>query len=169
MVSTAAVGVPLLRDCGAQPLAERWLPKVAAGDAILAVGSAVNAFVSDAHVAHLLLLPHGDELHAVEPDGAKRTRQRASDPSRRLFSVEWTPSKATRVAAGVAGRALLDAALDRGALACAAQQLGVAQQLVDMAVAYACQREQFGKPIIEQPLLKTMLAKMAVNIEAVRA
>jgi alkylation response protein AidB-like acyl-CoA dehydrogenase len=51
----------------------------------------------------------------------------------------------------------------------AAQALGLSQAAFHDALAYARQREQFGKPIIDQPLLKTMLAKMAVNIEAVRA
>jgi len=55
---------------------------------------------------------------------------------------------ATCIASGDAARRLLDAALDRGALACAAQALGVAEQLLDLAVAYAKQREQFGARLV---------------------
>jgi alkylation response protein AidB-like acyl-CoA dehydrogenase len=168
VISTAAIAAPLIRDLGSKSLAERWLPKLAGGEAIVAVGHAVNAFVSDAHVADLLLLPRGDEVHTVPPSDVKRTPQRSNDPSRRLFSVEWTPSETTRVAEGPQGRALLEAALDRGALACAAQQLGVAQQLIDMAVAYASQREQFGAPIGSFQAVKHQLADLAVKLEYAR-
>ena len=88
-------------------------PAVAAGDAHLAVGHAQSPFVADAHVADLLLLPAGDDLHALEPDATRLVREPANDPGHRLFSVAWSPSPATRSAAGQEGRALQDAALDR--------------------------------------------------------
>jgi alkylation response protein AidB-like acyl-CoA dehydrogenase len=168
LISTAAVSVPLMRSLGSKELAERWLPRVAAGDAILAVGHAINPFVSDAHVADLLLLPHEGSLHAVAARDVELTRQACNDPARRLFSVRWTPSVATLVAGARKARTLLDAALDRGALACAAQQLGVGQQLVDLAVAYASQRKQFGRPIGSFQAVKHMLANVQVRLEYAR-
>ena len=45
------------------------------------------------------------------------------------------------------GSKLEAAALDRGALACAAQQLGVCDQLIAMSVDYTTERKQFGVPI----------------------
>jgi alkylation response protein AidB-like acyl-CoA dehydrogenase len=167
-VSTAAVGVPLIRGLSSKALAESWLEKVASGEAILAVGHSVNAFVSDAHVADLLLLPNQNEIHAVPREDVTLVRQVCNDPSRRLFSVEWTPSEKTRVAAGEEGRALLDAALDRGALACAAQQLGVTQKLIEMAVAYACERKQFGVAIGTFQAIKHMMADLQVKLEYAR-
>ena len=38
LVETIAVGAPLLRDAGTAALREAWLPRVAAGEAVLAVG-----------------------------------------------------------------------------------------------------------------------------------
>jgi alkylation response protein AidB-like acyl-CoA dehydrogenase len=105
----------------------------------------------------------------VLPDAAALTRQPSNDPSRRLFSVAWEPTAATLVADGAAGRALWSAALDRGALACAAQQLGVGQQLIDMAVAYACERKQFGVPIGTFQAIKHMLADVKVRVEYARS
>ncbi len=174
VVPTAAVGVPLLVDLEARGLdskglGERWLPKVAEGEAILAVGHSESPFVSDAHVADLLLLESGDELHAVEAGDARRTLEPASDPSQRLVSLEWTPSADTRVAEGEIARALAAAALDRGALACAAQQLGVGQKLIEMAVEYACERKQFGVPIGSFQAIKHMLADVKVKLEYARS
>jgi len=167
VLETAAVGAPLLREVGG-PLADTWLPKVAAGDAILTVGHAVNPFVADAHVADLLLLPHEGELHAVPRAHATLVRQPCSDPSRRLFRVDWTPGAATLAASGDRAQRLLAAALDRAALACAAQQLGVAQQMLDMGVRYACERQQFDRPIGSFQAIKHHLANVAVRIEYAR-
>ena len=168
VVASAAVGAPLLRDAGDAKLAERWLPRVAAGDAILAVGHPANPFVTDAGVADLLLLARGDDLHAVERSAATLTHQPANDPGRRLFRVAWTSSAATRIASGAAARALLDAALDRGALACAAQAIGVADQLLAIAVAYALQRQQFGRAIGSFQALQHKLADAKVKLEYAR-
>lgn len=65
-------------------------------------------------------------------------------------------------------RAMLDL-MNNARLGVAAQALGLAEAAFHDASAYASQREQFGQPIAKQPLVMTMLAKMAVNIEAVRA
>ncbi len=54
-------------------------------------------------------------------------------------------------------------------LAVAAQALGISEAAFHDAVVYAHERVQFGIPIAEQPLVKAMLAKMAVNIEGARA
>ena len=168
VISTAAVGVPLLRGMGSKELADRWLGGVAAGEALLAVGHSVSPFVSDAHVADLLLLPHQDEIHAVPRGNASLTHQPSNDPSERIFSVDWTPAAETRVARGDEAKKLQAAALDRGALGCAAQQLGVAQRLVEMTVEYACQRKQFGQPIGSFQAIKHMLANVQVRLEYAR-
>ena len=165
VVETAAVGAPLLRTT---QLAEQWLPKVAGGEAILTVGHPLNPCVTDAHVAHLLLLPHGDELHALHPEQVSLQHQPCSDPSRRLFRVAWTPAAATRVAQGAAATRALDAAFDRAALACAAQQLGIGQQMLDLGVRYATERQQFGKPIGSFQAVKHLLANVAVRLEFAR-
>jgi hypothetical protein len=65
-------------------------------------------------------------------------------------------------------KAMLD--LMNGArLGVAAQAVGVSQAAFDAALTYSRTRKQFGIPIGEQPLVRTLLAKMAVNIEASRA
>jgi alkylation response protein AidB-like acyl-CoA dehydrogenase len=168
VISTAAVAAPLLVELGSDELRDRWLKPIAMGEAIAVVGHAVSPFVSDAHIADLLLLQHGDEVHAVEPGQTTLTRQPANDPSRCLFSVDWKPGDATRVAKGEKGKALMAAALDRGALACAAQQLGVTDRLITMASAYAEQRHQFGKPIGSFQAVKHMLANLKVKLEYAR-
>jgi butyryl-CoA dehydrogenase len=50
-----------------------------------------------------------------------------------------------------------------------AQALGIAQGALDLAVAYACERRQFGSPISAFQGLRFSLADMATKIEAARA
>jgi alkylation response protein AidB-like acyl-CoA dehydrogenase len=167
VVETAAVAARLLAEAGGE-WSERWLAPLAEGRALVAVCDAQSPLVCDAHVAQLLLLAQGDELHALEPAAVQLERQPANDPARRLFAVRWRPAPATRVAEGARGRALLAAAFDRGALACAAQALGVADRLVEMAAAYAGQRQQFGVPIGSFQAVKHRLADVKVALEYAR-
>jgi butyryl-CoA dehydrogenase len=50
-----------------------------------------------------------------------------------------------------------------------AQALGIAQGALDLAVAYACERRQFGSPISAFQGLRFSLADMATQVEAARA
>ncbi|MBM7605280.1 alkylation response protein AidB-like acyl-CoA dehydrogenase [Metabacillus crassostreae] len=58
--------------------------------------------------------------------------------------------------------------LDGGRNGIAAQAVGIAQGALDAAIAYAKEREQFGKPIAAQQGISFKLADMATNIEAAR-
>jgi len=60
-------------------------------------------------------------------------------------------------------------ALDAGRLGIAACAVGLAQAAVDHAVAYAKEREQFGKPIAAFQGVGFMLADMATQVSAARA
>jgi alkylation response protein AidB-like acyl-CoA dehydrogenase len=67
------------------------------------------------------------------------------------------------------GFAIALAALDSGRLGIAACSTGVAQAALDAATAYATERRQFGRPIIEFQGLSFMLADMATSVAAARA
>lgn len=170
VLETAALAVPLLRDCGNTEIQEKWLPQLVSGEAIATVGLAINPVVSDAHIADLLVLQNGeDEIHAVEKAQVSCTPQPATDPSRKLFTIAWTPSAETCIASGEEGRQLLAATLDRAALGIAAQLIGAAQQMVDIAVEYAKDRQQFGAAIGSFQAVKHMIASVQVAIEFARA
>src|SRR5205814_3911256 len=58
--------------------------------------------------------------------------------------------------------------LDGGRISVAAMGLGLAQGAYDLALAYAQERQQFGKPIAKFQAIQFKLADMAVEIEAGR-
>jgi len=141
--------------------------------------------VLDGHSADLLLvvarLPdtagrEGIGLFAVpgEHPGVSRRALPTVDQTRRLAVVELED---VRVAAdarlgeegGAATADALDRALQRAAVALAAEQVGGAQRCLDMAVAYAKEREQFGRPIGSFQAIKHKCADMMTAVETARS
>jgi alkylation response protein AidB-like acyl-CoA dehydrogenase len=160
LVETTAVGAPLLRDVGAVGR----LPR----DRIVTVGLEALPYVADAHVADLLVLQRGDELHALTQDAVEIAPLPSVDRARRLFAVTWTPADGTRIAVGEEARSAVARAFDRGAMATAAQLLGVADRLIEIAAGYAREREQFGKPIGSFQAVKHHLANAMLALEFAR-
>jgi alkylation response protein AidB-like acyl-CoA dehydrogenase len=66
------------------------------------------------------------------------------------------------------GFTIVGAALDTGRFSVAARAVGQAQACVDAALAYARQREQFGREIGRFQMVQAMLADMLTSVEAAR-
>lgn len=165
LVENAGVALPLL--AAAAP-AHPALARALEGEITIAAGHPENPFVADADTAGALLLERDGALHLVEPGAARLTAQPSVDPFRRLFTVAFEADEGTRIADAGQAAPLLADALDRGALFSAAQLLGIAQRCVDLAVAYAKERQQFGKPIGSYQAVKHHLATAQVKIEFAR-
>lgn len=168
LVENAMVAVPLLQALNHERT-NPYLEKIVSGECKVAIGHSINLLVSDAHIADLFLLENKGELHALTKEHVTLTTQESVDPSRKLFKVEWTPSKETCVASGDAAKNLLQATLNRGALAVAAQHLGLAQAMVAQCVAYTAERKQFGQAIGTFQAVKHHMANVAVKYEFAKA
>jgi alkylation response protein AidB-like acyl-CoA dehydrogenase len=93
----------------------------------------------------------------------------AGDPVRQVV-FDGTPVDADRrIGEEGQGMAIAMAALDSGRLGIAAAATGLAQGALDAAVAYAREREQFGRPIAEFQGIAFMLADMAAAVTSARA
>ena len=167
LVHTAMVAVPLLVELGGD-LAARWLPKIASGEARVVVGVEQNLLVEDAHLADLLLIQKGSSLFAASQEQVALRYNESVDPSRKLYAVD-VGNDATEVASGGEAQTLVDRAMNRGALAAAAQALGLAQRMVDMSVQYTSERQQFGQAIGAFQAVKHHMANVAVQLEYARA
>ena len=75
---------------------------------------------------------------------------------------------ANRVGAEGEGFSLAMRTLDRSRPGIAAQAVGIAQGALEVAAAYARDRKQFGKPIMEFQMIAGMLADMDAQTEAAR-
>ncbi|RLQ23672.1 acyl-CoA dehydrogenase [Seongchinamella sediminis] len=167
LVHTALVAVPMLNEIGGE-LAAEWLPKIAAGEARAVVGLEQNLLVEDAHVADLLLLQQGERIVAATADQVTLRHNESVDPSRRLYAVE-AGADAVTVASGDEAARLSANALNRGALGCAAQALGLAQRMIDISVQYTSERQQFGVAIGSFQAVKHHMANVAVRLEYAKA
>jgi alkylation response protein AidB-like acyl-CoA dehydrogenase len=132
-----------------------------------------KSFVLDGHTADLILVVAragpGLSLFAV-PAGANGLTRRGLptlDQTRKLARLEFDSVPARRIAGD--GAAVLARTLDVAAVAQAAEQLGGAQRALDMAVAYAKTREQFGRPIGSFQAVKHRCADLLLEVESLRS
>lgn len=169
LVETMLVAVPLINALPDEAVKFAWLPRLASGEAKVAIGLSQNLLVADAHVADLLLLQHGEEIHAVLKKQVSITANDSVDPSRKLFSVQWQPSNVSCVAKGTVAKRLIEQSINRGALGAAAQALGLAKRMIDISVKYTSDRQQFGKAIGSFQAVKHRLANVAVPLEYAKA
>jgi acyl-CoA dehydrogenase len=97
-----------------------------------------------------------EKLGIRSSDTVSLVLQNCEVPAENLL---WDEGKGMRVAFE---------ALDKSRIGIAAQAVGIAQGAFDTALAYAKEREQFGKPIIQHQTIGNYLADMATRIEAAR-
>src|SRR5438067_5184593 len=93
--------------------------------------------------------------------------QRASDTAQIVFENCEVPAANLLGREGDGYRIAL-ANLEAGRIGIAAQSVGMARAAFDAALAYARDRQAFGKPIVEHQAVAFKLADMAVEIEAAR-
>jgi alkylation response protein AidB-like acyl-CoA dehydrogenase len=104
------------------------------------------------------------EVRSVDPARIRARSRRGVDPLTPLWELEG-PLPDGELLPGVDGRRLWA----EGSLLTAALQLGVASRAVDTAVAYAGQREQFGRPIGAFQAVQHLCADMLARTEPARA
>ncbi|WP_067698681.1 acyl-CoA dehydrogenase family protein [Nocardia jejuensis] len=184
MLGSAVLGVQALLLAGDAEANERLLPGVAEGARTLAVcwagasgwdsfgvrsdGDTVSGtahYVLDGS-ADTLLVVTADGLHEVDGSatGITRTVVPAMDPTRRLTTIEFDAVPARRL-----GDLDLARLREIGWAAVAAEQLGAAEQCLDLTVEYSKSRVQFGRPIGSFQALKHRMADMYVLVESTRS
>jgi alkylation response protein AidB-like acyl-CoA dehydrogenase len=137
--------------------------------------SGTKTFVLDGHTADVLIVAartaDGVSLFAVnaEADGLRRTALHTLDETRKQARVEFAGTPARLIGAIGGGWATLASVLDLAAVALAAEQVGGAQRCLDMAVEYAKQRVQFGRPIGSFQAVKHKCADMLLEVETARS
>ena len=143
-----------------------------------------KTFITNGPVADLALVyartPESGErslgLFAVptEAPGFSRGRKFSKmgwrgSPTGELLLDECELGEETLLGAPDGGRAILLDGLDSERVLMAAESVGLAQGALEVALAYAGERRQFGKPIGEFQLVGAKLADMFAGTEAARA
>jgi alkylation response protein AidB-like acyl-CoA dehydrogenase len=178
------VAAALLLGAAADGVRGEWLPAVATGErrgtvaavsgdrAVTAEGGRLTGdkiAVPDAAAADFIVVAaQGGEhfLAASDAAGVSVAAAESLDPTRKLYSVGFDGVKATPLDGEAAALARATAAIG---VALAAESVGVAQRTMEMAVAYAKERKQFGRPIGAYQAVSHMCAQMLLETEGARA
>jgi alkylation response protein AidB-like acyl-CoA dehydrogenase len=190
---SCAVAVPrALTRLGADSATAELLTGIAAGTTIAALGpvgldtTSVAAahrddhaelrgevVLPDAAAANVLLIfaqdPSGTGLFAVDSDspGVSVTAEPGVDQTRKRFRVALDDAPGRRIAD--AAPDAVAAALDDMLIATAADALGAARAVMDMAVEYAKTRTQFGHPIGSFQAVQHLCVDMYETVELARS
>jgi alkylation response protein AidB-like acyl-CoA dehydrogenase len=194
LLTTVVLAGHALLSSGDQQACARWLPDIAVGARTATVAGFLHPadvtaeqgpdgwvlrggadFVPDGEGADLLLVlaraPDGERVFACEPDWATsdRTARQVLDPTRRQALVRFRGAPAEPV--GEAGQApeIVDAVLDAGRVALAAEHVGGSAHALDALLAHVSQRTQFGRAIGSFQAVKHRLADLLVEIEGARS
>ncbi|MFF7230336.1 acyl-CoA dehydrogenase family protein [Streptomyces sioyaensis] len=156
LVETVAAAA-FLERLGAGAAAGEWLPRIAAGEAVVGL-CADGPYALDADAADAVLVVEGDTVRRADGHGPL---QASLDPARRLFR----PLGGAVLARGPAVAAAASHALDLARLATAAQSLGLGRALLAATVSYVTQRTQFQVPIGSFQAVKHRLADALIGVE----
>lgn len=156
--ATAAIAGPVLAAHGGDTAAE-WVPRLASGDATVAVSLAWNSTVNHLEGAEAVLVERDGDLELVDASDVTSSAVDSVDPTRRLARVSAVGSGTP-----LGTDALIDARR-RAALATSAELCGGAQAMLDLAVAYALERRQFGVQIGSFQAVKHLLADALIALE----
>lgn len=158
----------LIEQAGSPEQRERWLPGLASGETIGALGTArdgVAELVVGAPDAQVLVL-----LDAAGPGVRAYTREEIAvepvdsiDPTRPAALVRASAEAGERLDGDVTG------GIDRALVAIASELVGVSERALDMTVAYVKERKQFGVPVGAYQAVSHRCAQMLLDTEKARA
>ena len=178
--STVLAGMTIARF-GTDEHRARLLPRIAAGDLIASFGHAgrvdidgdrlkgARRFVTDGHIAETVVTPAhlpGEEAWLVLAEPSARTTVATIDATRKTAECSFDGARFERL--GASTRSDVWWVLDLGGLLLAAEMLGCAERVTELSVAYAKDREQFGRPIGSFQAVKHRAADMLVDVESLR-
>jgi alkylation response protein AidB-like acyl-CoA dehydrogenase len=163
-LSNAAAGLAI-QAAGSEEQKQRWLPGIASGERLGAAGLVRGGeakLVPDAHEAELIVLCSAEGVTVVERSAADVEPVTTMDVTRRFARVR--DSGGGEALEGEPGPAI-------GATlaAVSAELTGVAQRAMEMAVEYARDRKQFGRPIGAYQAVSHRCAQMLLETEGARS
>jgi alkylation response protein AidB-like acyl-CoA dehydrogenase len=187
--STVALAGSVIDACGMPEQKKKYLGRIAAGQAratlalveaagswdtdglkISAAGGKLNGqklFVTDAAVADFIVVVARDGVFVAEAKapGLHIELMKGMDLARKIYAVEFknTPAERLGDSSGLAG------ALNVATAALCAEMTGGMQRTLELTVAYAKTRKQFGKPIGIFQAVQHLCADMYLETESSRS
>ena len=161
----SVLAATLIEHAGSDAQRERWLPGLASGEIVGAVGRSSDGtagLVISAPEAQVIVLIDDDTATVVAAQDAEIEAIEAIDPTRSAGRVT-VPAGAGEALEGDAR-----AAIDRALIVIAAELVGVAQAALDMTTEYVKERKQFGTPVGAYQAVSHRCAQMLLDTERAR-
>ncbi len=162
----SALAATLIEHAGTPEQRERWLPGLASGETLGALGAATDGvaeLVIGGAGAHVIVLVDEDRGRVLTPEQADVTAVASVDPTRSTARVS---------AAEDAGEPLtgdVGAGLDRALVSISSELVGVCDRALEMTVAYVKDRKQFGVPVGAYQAVSHRCAQMLLETERARS
>jgi alkylation response protein AidB-like acyl-CoA dehydrogenase len=169
-LSNAAAGL-MIQHAGSDEQRDRWLPGIASGEQRGTVAYVVNgvaSLVPDADTADVIVLFDADSQTATvaEAGAVEAEPVDTIDSTRRFSRVVANGGGGEQL---VGGRGEPGEAIAPIAVAISGELVGVSQRAMEMAVAYAKDRQQFGRPIGAYQAVSHRCAQMLLETEGARS
>jgi alkylation response protein AidB-like acyl-CoA dehydrogenase len=162
-----AMAAAVIEHGGSPEQHERWLPRLASGETIGALGSALDGtaelVIGGADAALIVLVEDHGSGRVVMAEQADVTPVAAIDPTRSAARVSVS---------GNAGETLggeVCAGLGRALVSVSSELVGVSERALEMTVAYVKDRKQFGVPVGAYQAVSHRCAQMLLDTEKARA
>jgi alkylation response protein AidB-like acyl-CoA dehydrogenase len=165
----STMAASLIEHGGSPEQRERWLPGLASGETIGALGAAVDGaaeFVIGGADAQVLVLVEDDgSARVLAAEEAEVSPLAAIDPTRSAARVELNPTHPD------GSETLVDgcAGLGRALVAVSSELVGVCDRALRMTVDYVKERKQFGVPVGAYQAVSHRCAQMLLETEKARS
>jgi alkylation response protein AidB-like acyl-CoA dehydrogenase len=164
-LSNAAAGL-VIQHAGSDEQKQRWLPGIASGEqrgTVAYVKDGAAELVPDADSAAIVVAVEGSTATVIESAGVQAERVDTIDSTRRFSRVQLSGGEGEALAGDAAP------GIDPIGVAIAAELVGVGQRAMEMAVEYAKDRKQFGRPVGVYQGVSHRCAQMMLEVESARS
>jgi alkylation response protein AidB-like acyl-CoA dehydrogenase len=163
----SVLAATLIEQAGSASQQERWLPGLAGGETIGALGEAAGG------TAELVIgAPEAQVIVLVEEDNTARVLAAEEANVTPVASIDSTRSTARVSASENAGEPLegdVSSGIDRALVAVSSELVGVSERALDMTLAYVKERKQFGVPVGAYQAVSHRCAQMLLDTEKARS
>ncbi|MCY4129664.1 MAG: acyl-CoA/acyl-ACP dehydrogenase [Gammaproteobacteria bacterium] len=189
-IGSSVLAPVAIQLAGSEVQKDTWLPRLASGEITcgVALGDHVGArdntpistngatvsgramFALDVQDADVFLVATKNcELHLVEAGEVELNRLFTIDKTRSVGEIVFDSASSDPLLSSGDLKGTLATVVDAGRVVVAADTLGAGQAMLDKAVAYAGERQQFNRVIGSFQAVKHMCAEMAAELEPCRS
>jgi alkylation response protein AidB-like acyl-CoA dehydrogenase len=164
---SSVMAATMIEQAGSAEQRERWLPGLAGGETIGALGVALDGtaelVIGGAEARVIVLVEEDGSGRLLDAEQADVAPFAAIDPTRSAARVSDPRDAGESLQGDVSG------GIDRALVAVSSELVGVCDRALEMTVAYVKERKQFGVPVGAYQAVSHRCAQMLLDTEKARS